>query len=455
MNKVLTESLLKKSGRAVSAYEKRSSFMRILILAQITYMFLFYGVFASFSLLSKVRYLTDIVTLILAVGLIADRRKLYRISGKAYYIPLLVYTIICIATAVVNKTEPLLFIWAVRNTFRFFIFFFACIIYVRKEDITKFCDFLLKLQLINFPLLLIEYFYFRQFPKKEIGILADRVSGIFGSEIGGNGCLNIYLCLVLIIVLINFFENGKIKPIHILSLANVTVCAAFSELKVFYLEAVAIYIICSIFYCRRIAKNPVQFIKLTVLCVFFLIAGFLLIFGIYPYTRKDFSDLGRYERGTMLEYRLGRVKAFSNINELFFNDSIIKNLFGLGFGNCEYSSFSFLVSDFYKSYGDYNYRWFSHQMLYLETGAVGFVTFASFFVTMAIQSLVMFHKQPENRKIAVFSIAVAAVLFVTLWYNNMARSDFGYVCYFCLAFAPILINSNNEIDSNETLNCER
>lgn len=432
-----------------SASEKRNTFMRGLILAQVAYLFIFYGFFLSVPVLSKLRYVTDLITLALLAGLFFDRQRLYKLKGKAYCIPLLVYTAVCIFTAVVGKTEPLLFLWAVRNTFRFFVFFFACVLYIKREDIKRFFDFLIKLQFVNLPVVIIEYIYFKPIPKAERGILADNIGGIFGTELGGNGILNIYLCLILIVVLINYYETEKFKPIHLFSIGNVMICAAFAELKVFFFEAVGIFVICSIFYIKKIIKKPLHFFKIFSYFVFSLFVCYLIMLQLYPYVERDFAGgYSGYEEKTSSVYKLGRIGAFSKINEIFFKDSLPLNLFGLGFGNCEYSSFSFLVSDFYKSYGDYNYRWFSHQMLYLETGIVGFISYALFFVATAVQALVLFHKKKKYRSICVFSIAVAAILFVTLWYNNIVRTDFGYVCYFCLAFVPFLIN--NDMDSIES-----
>lgn len=215
---------------------KRRNFMRMVIIFQIVYLLVFNGLFASITVLSKAKYILDVATLILCTGLFFDRLELYKIKGKVYYIPLLVYSIVCIVTAIIYKTDPLLFLWAVRNTFRFFVFFFACILYVRKEDIKRFFDLIIKLQFANLPLMVIQYFYFKPIPKAERGILADHVSGIFGSEIGGNGMLNIYLCIILIYILIDCYDNDKLKPMYILSLANVMVCAAFSELKFSFLN---------------------------------------------------------------------------------------------------------------------------------------------------------------------------------------------------------------------------
>lgn len=423
---------------------KRRNFMRTIIIFQVVYLLVFNGLFASISVLSKAKYLLDIATLTLCVGLFEDRRDLYKIKGKAYYIPLLIYSIVCVGTAIAYKTPPLIFLWAIRNTFRFFVFFFGCIVYIQKDDIKRFCDFLIKLQFVNVPIILIQHFYFKQFTREEIRFPSDHISGIFGFNTGSNGLINIYICLVLIIILVDFFEREKIKWIHIFTLGNVMFCMAFAELKVFLPEAIVIFAICCLLYCKKIAKRPLLFASITLLFIFLMVVGVILMIELYPGTQKNFQkSYSEYEAATSSVYKLGRIGAFSKINDIFFKNDILKNLFGLGFGNCEYSNFSFLVSDFYQKYGDYNYRWFTHQMLYLETGAVGFVSFASFFISTAIQALVFFHKQPRNRKIAVFSIALSAVLFSNLWYNCIIRADFGYVCYFCLAFMPIFVNNKN------------
>lgn len=427
--------------------EKRGAFMRGLILAQVAYMLVLDGFFASVPVVDKTRYLLDVITIILGMGIYFDKKIISRIKSKEYYFPLLIYAAICVVTAVTRKTEPLLFLWAVRNTFRFFVFFFACVIYIRKDDIKIFFDFLIRLQFVNLPAVIIEYIYFKPIPKAERGILADNIGGVFGAELGGNGILNIYICLILIIILISFYEREQLKPIHLFSIGNVMICAAFAELKVFFPEAIGIFVICSTFYIKKIRKKPLQFLKLLSYFAISLFAYYLIVLQLYPYVERDFSGgYSGYEERTSSVYKLGRIGAFSKINEIFFKDSLSLNLFGLGFGNCEYSAFSFLVSDFYKQYGDYNYRWFTHQMLYLETGIAGFISYASFFVTLAVQSLVFFHEKKEYRSVCVFSIAVSAILFITLWYNSLIRSDFAYVCFFCLAFVPLLINNDSAFE---------
>lgn len=425
------------------------TWMRILIYCQVIYLLVFDGFFLSFPILSKVHYLTDVVTLMLLLGIILDWKRLFRLHGYIYYIPMFAYIFVCIVTAIINRVDPFLFIWASRNTFRFFIFFFACMLYLRPSDITDFFDKLLKLQFINFPLAIIEYLYFSSLPYGTLDILQDHVSGIFGIETGGNGCLNIYLCLIVIACIVNMYEKGKIGFVHIFTISTSMLCAAISELKVFFPEVVGIFIIINILYFKKILTQPSLFVKISILIIVCFALGMVVMLQLYPYASKVYENYGSYEKKSSVTYQLGRVGAFSKINDLFFRDSVMGRLIGLGFGNCEYSSISLFTSDFYREYYFYHYRWFTHQMIYLETGLLGFITFSMFIISIALQSFVTFLKDKNSRKIAVISISFSAILFVNLWYNCIIRSDFGYICYFFLSAVPVLINGKKELGCSE------
>lgn len=418
--------------------------MRILIYFQFIYLLVFDGFFLSIPILSKLHYLTDIVTLMLLLGIIFDWKKLLKIHGWVYYLPMFAYVLVCIISVIINYVKPMLFLWASRNTFRFFIFFFACILYLNHDDVLNIFDKLLKLQFINFPLAIIEFLYFYFLPYGAIDIPSDHVGGIFGIETGCNGRLNIYLCLVLIVCLVDIYEREKFKFLHIFVISTSMLCAALAELKAFFPEAVGILVIISILYIKKLFYRRLLFVKVIVLFAISFALGIVLMFQIYPHSSKVYSDYSYYEKKSSVTYQLGRFGAFSKINEIFFSDSQTKRLFGFGFGNCEYSSFSMFTSDFYREYSYYHYRWFAHQMLYLETGLAGFATFSLFIVTIALQSFVMFLKSKRNRTIAAISVAFAAVVFVTLWYNCTIRTDFGYICYFFLAAVPVLQNERKD-----------
>lgn len=423
--------------------------MKSLIYCQFIFLIVFDGFFMSIPFLSKLHYLIDIVTLVLLLGILFDSKRLIKIHGKLYYIPIIAYILICVFTALINHVDFPLFLWASRNTFRFFIFFFACILYLKRDDILKAIKFLWKLQFINLPLVIVEFIYFYSLPYGAIDIPSDHVGGIFGIETGCNGRLNIYLCLILIICLINIYEKSKLRFVHFFSLASCMLCACFSELKAFFLEAIGIFVIVTILYIKKLFREKILFAKTILLFSLCFCVGIALMFELYPYSIKVYVDYGYYERKSSESYQLGRLGAFSKINEIFFGDSITKRFFGLGFGNCEYSNTSLFTSDFYHNYSYYNYRWFAHQMLYLETGLSGFLAFCSIIISIALQSFVMYIKDKNQREFAVFSIAFSAIVLITLMYNCVIRSDFGYICYLFLAVVPILQNEKKDISVSD------
>lgn len=435
------ESMSLKTRKNFFGSVNKDVFMRILIISQVIFFILFDGFFRLIPILENFHHASDIVTIIMAFVLIFDFRKVINIKEKWIFIPLLLYSVICVATAIFNRVEPMLFIWAVRNTFRFFVFYIACIIYVKKEDVIFFLKHLPKVQFINFPLVIIEYVVVECFPELFSKISQDHIGGIFGMEIGCNGQMNIFLCAILIICLSNAFEREKIEPFTVFIFLSTAICAAIAEIKFFFPEVIGIFVICGVLYYKSIKRKPIFFVKLSGLTLLSIIIGVAIMYIIYPYALMVYSDYPKYEHSAASTYVIGRMNAFSFINDHFFENSILRSLFGFGFGSCEYSDFSLLASDFYRKYGYYHYYWFSHQMLYLETGLIGFITFAMHFVITALQGFISYLKNNKNVTVSVFCVAFSAVLFVNLFYNNQIRSDGAYFSYFLLAFMPIVINS--------------
>lgn len=125
-------------------------------------------------------------------------------------------------------------------------------------------------------------------------------------------------------------------------------------------------------------------------------------------------------------YRIPRVGSFQVINNLFLRTPI-KEWFGLGIGNCDTSAFSFLQSDFYRAYGDYNYRWFTNQWTYLECGIGGFGLYVFFFVTLIITLLAKLKRYPN----AIRPYMIASAISQSLCFFDVAQlsNSSGYSLY--------------------------
>lgn len=436
---------------------KRKNIMRMLLLLEVVYVLLFDGFFQSITYFSWIHYTLDFANLILLCGLSLDIKSISKIKKDLWvFIPWLLYGIICVLSAVINKVNILLFLWALRNTFRFLIFFVSCIVYIDKEDMMKFLKMIVNLQFVNFPVVIIQFVYFKLNRDQIEGIWFDHIGGIFGIETGCTGNLNFYLSLILIIVLVEVFEKKAITWKYTFVVMSAMLCAALSELKFFFFEVVAFFAVFVVLYIKKV--NFVLIVKSFLILAFWGSVCFFLMYKVCPTSVKYLADYASYEKACSDVYKISRSHAFSDINNFFFGDSIVYRIFGLGFGNCENGRFSFLTSDFFNQYGAYNYRWFSHQMLYLETGILGFITFACFPVFIALHAFRIFLKDDSHRFIAAFTIGVAAITFICLWYNNIIRTDFAYVNYLCLSALLIFLRSDFKSEKlqfyMEEHNCE-
>ena len=161
------------------------------------------------------------------------------------------------------------------------------------------------------------------------------------------------------------------------------------------------------------------------------------------FNKKNFMD---YATATFDEgYRIPRVGSFQVINNLFLRTPI-KEWFGLGIGNCDTSAFSFFQSDFYRAYGDYNYRWFTNQWTYLECGIGGFGLYVFFFVTLIITLLAKLKRYPNAIRPYMIASAIFTVAMIFLmWHSSAIRVDTAYIIYFGMAIGFVAM----QYDSNE------
>ena len=115
-------------------------------------------------------------------------------------------------------------------------------------------------------------------------------------------------------------------------------------------------------------------------------------------------------------------------------------MFGMGMGNCETASFSFLNTPFYLRYNKLNYTWLSTAFLFLETGYMGLAFFYGFFLLVYWLGG-RIAKNKDCDRIYCQMSAIAALCGVMIgFYNSSLRTEAGYMLYFVLAFPMILQN---------------
>ena len=380
-------------------------------------------------------YVTDIVTLLLFFLTFQYWTYYLRLTNFSCILrPIFAYTFVVCISSIVHLVPTHLFIWAVRNTYRFFVFFFACIVLLSKKDIERIYDILFKFQFLNIILVFYQFVYLN---KKQ-----DYLGGIFGTEIGCNGPMNLYLCILLIWSFCMYLHNKEKAWKFIFILISSLTIAVFAELKLFFVETVIILLLI-IF----LSDTSVKIFIIGVLSSVIFILLFSLLESYDPYSfsvlRNYANFIDYFSMYGIAGYNISRLHAFSQISNWFFRNNWFLELFGFGFGACETASFSLLQSEFFRRNGAFNYRYFAHAMIFLETGYLGIITYIWFFIECALYSWKGIKKKIKNIKpFSIIVITTAVICIINLWYNYALKIEYAYMIYFVLANSAIVIKDN-------------
>lgn len=403
---------------------------------QIIYV-LFMNMFISWLHFPQIlTYFTDLINIPLFIFYVLfNPTPLKKSKAEVVIVSMLLLFVSIIGGLVFNMVNPLLVIWGARNVFRGFFFFLACIAYLEYDDIVKLLNLMVTLQIPNTVIVLIQFWQ---------GYQGDYLGGIFGVAQGCNGYLNIYLSIIMTYMTVEYVY--KKQPFYKLAFVagSSMLIAALTELKIYYAEFILIIILAVL-----LGKVTYKHIFIIVVSIASFVIGLNVMEKLFPLQfsfMMNFDKIMEYATMQGGGYNISRLGAFKQISELFFENDLIKKLFGLGFGSCEMSSFDFLTSTFYKMNWRYNYRWFAHMMFFLETGYVGFSLFVGFFLSVFLYVCINRKKYKSNQDVlilGIFTQVFTMLMILNLWYNQAIRTEAQYLIYFSLAGFFVLIKGIN------------
>lgn len=343
----------------------------------------------------------------------------------------ILFFIIAMIGVVLNSTNLLYVIWEYNNIFKMIIFYLNCIIFLNKKDIDNIFVLMMRIKWINFIMCLYQYFI--------LGVSQDNLGGIFGTGTGCNAGLNVFMCIVVAYYFNGYMNNKKSLVEFTINAASSLIIASLSELKFFYIEFIIIIII-------GILINKLTLKTVIVLIVSFLSinVGLDVLKNIFPdmySSLVNIDELYKYinVNDVSVGYGISRFGMFNEVSNLFFKQSFITKLVGLGFGSCTMSSIGIFTSDFYHQYGYLNYNWFAHTMLFLQTGYLGLIVYCSFFIGLIIHTSNWKKEKDELEKIYTnFQITMLVLFIINLWYNNSSRISISYLWTICIIVVPVL-----------------
>lgn len=376
-----------------------------------------------------IRYLNDIA-LIMLIPISGD--KIHKnFSDKKRYIlyAIGIFMLICLASAFIRGTKIQLVVWATRNTFRGLLYFIYVCCYLTIDDVKEILDKMYIIQYINLTLALYQFFVLKH--------SMDCIGGVFGY---GNGAgVNIFNALMVAYYL-NAYLNKKARLRKlIVSLSSALLIAAIAEEKITFVFICMIFIISIL-----LNKFNKKIASATIVGIIGLSGGLLLLKFYYPNMIDKLININlaiSYLQTTYSSgYMIPRVGAFTVISKMFFKDSILLNLLGIGFGNGETSKLSFLQSDFYNQYGKLNYRWFVSQWTFIETGYLGVFFFVLIFIIMLILIGYLYYikRKTQDSWILVVTLCMVVCAIISIWYNSTLKSDMSYMAYFGMAIGFVM-----------------
>ena len=371
-----------------------------------------------------IKYIGDILVVYLFTLAIMVRLR----HGKKCFvaIPMAIFVLLLITTIIsfiANSGSIGAYFRCFLKIYRYFLFFFSCIIFLNRKDVEKIFKLLYGLFVLDVIMSSIQYFV--------QGIKWDFNGGIFGIQVGGNAENNVFLSLMCIYALAMFFSN-KISIFKVVSVLLGTIyVATLSELKLLYIELV--FIIALVVLCYKPSKKTIGIFVAFMGVIFVAIQ---IMGQIYPIF-KDFFSISK-----MIAYAsddnyggtgraLNRLTSLPYVLENFLNTPLQK-LFGLGLG---YASDG---TPFYRTYGYLCYDWFFDSYYVIENGLLGMALYIMFIITNICTCVVRMVRNNDDRRYYIIGIASSVMIFIYSLYDNSMMNIIAYLLFYFYAIPYII-----------------
>lgn len=333
-------------------------------------------------------YIGDLLNIYIFIcALHRDGNKGLIVSAKSPFLWMLIFICVGIAGSIINLESPIHILWGLRQNARFFLFFYSCITFLKKEDLNILLGIVRVVFWISLPLTILEAMFWVEVTSYEV-IVGDLVGGIyFNIGNGVNAALNTILIIHCTDVVLKYFNKEK-KLIELIAVigAGITM-AAMAEMKIFFVQIVIIVFIAMI-----LNKISLKTILLVVLGIIALIGAAILFVKINArgrvYYTLDYISLSGFlqnisrDSGYVGTGDFNRFGAVPGVFNRIFSGDIAQSLFGVGLGNADYSQgFEFLQGPYYKAYGDLHYQWFMTSFVFIETGIFGLLSYFLIYIS--------------------------------------------------------------------------
>lgn len=395
-----------------------------------------------FNILPRFAYfITDLSLSYLVIEFIYKNNSINKIF-KHLKIKILSSIMLCIfiigiISSLINLVQPQLVLWELRTFFRGFMFFIACLLYLKISDvklILSYFDYLLYMNLIVCGF---EYF------------ILNEKGDVLGGTFIGNGDLSL-LCLIMIpYTIFRYFRYEISLKKFSLNFLSFFAIASFAELKFIYYIILLVSIV-AIFFVKK-NKRIKQYI---IFLPFILILGVVIIINLMG--QEYFNFLIDDEQVTsyvtkeggygFIEGSINRGTAIEQTQEIFFyNKPSINKYIGYGLGSACASGI--FTGNLFTEFAWTNYWYFATSYILIEQGWIGFILFLLFWICIAFKFYTLSKKINSSLILSCFMISLLMIL--NIWYNASIKGDFIYILYIFLSLPFVLLIRNKTAEKCE------
>lgn len=398
------------------------------------------GLINLFHFPGMISYFIDLLLLVLVF--LNLKKSFGRTKNQKILLSFIVIFFVYVTITYFFHFQSILFyLWGLRNTFRYYLFFILCILFLKENSVDDYCSFFEKLIYVNLFFCLFEFFVLK--------LNQDNIGGIFGTTEGCNGYLNIFLVITSTYEVVQFLLRKKKTLPVLITIAICSFEAAIAELKFFFVELIIIIAL-------AVLNTSFSFRKLLLVLasIGFLILGITILIYIFPqwadtFSLKSFIEIGSSSEGYTNSGDLNRLNAISTLSRKYITKPF-EQAFGLGLGNADYSlTFSFLMSPFFKQYGWLHYNWLADSFLFIELGWIGLIFYYAFFILIFALSSKIKKRNPEKKSICLIAQILAIMAITISIYDSSLKTEAGYMLYLFLTFP--FINNNQTAKINKKI----
>lgn len=393
----------------------------VLLAFSFLYLILVSEVGLSFA---SVHRLISVAAVILLVLVLKDRRLLVDRCPQAKWLVLSVGLFFLSTLAgQLRDFHPLYYLSGLNNSIPYFVFFFACILYLPMQERDSYMRILDGLFWLNFVVSMYQFFV--------LGIMWDFLGGIFGVMVGCNASTTTLLVLAVTVSVVRYLNQQEKGWICLSKCIASLVIAALAELKFFFLMFAAIIVLTVL-----MTKFSRKKLYLLLGGVIGTVLGIQLLYLVFPGWENWFSLDKIIQTATSTAGYTGvgdynRLTAIPRVWTEFLNSGYRK-LFGLGLGNCDGGFTDALTPAFYFDNYNLHYMLFTSCFILMETGLVGILLYLAFY---PLVFLLAHHLERSGKANPVFcQISKIMVLYslVLFLYDSSLRTEDTYLIFFSL-----------------------